>query len=193
MLLFYKLLQGCHSQLVGKLLNCRTITSCWNNINNIVTTLCRQPCNILVISYLYQTCSNSLVTSLIKPSSLLQVNVNSLFQTCCNVTSLLSSVNLVATCQQAGNKQCEHVLLTIASSLLQVCYNLCVFTCVPSIHTNGFSNVISNDYVIIARQDLQSLSGCTSLHRSFPSISQRHKSFPPEQNMESCAFTFTRH
>jgi hypothetical protein len=28
-LLFYK---GCHSQLVDKLLNCRTITSCWNNL-----------------------------------------------------------------------------------------------------------------------------------------------------------------
>jgi hypothetical protein len=29
---FIKLLQGCHSQLVDKLLNCRTITSCWNNL-----------------------------------------------------------------------------------------------------------------------------------------------------------------
>ena len=41
----------------------------------------------------------------------------------------------LTTCQQAGNKQCEHILLTscwntIATSLLQVCYNLCVFTCV---------------------------------------------------------------
>jgi hypothetical protein len=54
--------------------------SCYNNI---VTTLCRQPCNILVISRLDQTCRNSLVTSLIIPSSLLQV-VNSLFQICYN-------------------------------------------------------------------------------------------------------------
>jgi hypothetical protein len=35
--------------------------------------------------------------------------------------------NLVASCQQAGNKQCEHILLTscwnsITTSLLQVCY-----------------------------------------------------------------------
>jgi hypothetical protein len=29
---FIKLLQSCHSQLVNKLLNCRTITSCWNNL-----------------------------------------------------------------------------------------------------------------------------------------------------------------
>jgi hypothetical protein len=29
---FIKLPQGCHSQLVDKLLNCRTITSCWNNL-----------------------------------------------------------------------------------------------------------------------------------------------------------------
>jgi hypothetical protein len=26
-----QLVKGCHSQLVDKLLNCRTITSCWNN------------------------------------------------------------------------------------------------------------------------------------------------------------------
>jgi hypothetical protein len=43
--------------------------------------------------------------------------------------------NLVASCQQAGNKQCEHILLTscwnsIATRLLQVCYNLCVSMCV---------------------------------------------------------------
>ena len=41
----------------------------------------------------------------------------------------------MTTCQQVGNKQCEHILLTscwngIVTSLLQVCYNLCVFTCV---------------------------------------------------------------
>ena len=59
-----------------------------------------------------------------------------------NTVSLLSSTTLqqvvnkpLTTCQQAGNKQCEHILLTscwnsIATSLLQVCYNLCVFTCV---------------------------------------------------------------
>jgi hypothetical protein len=52
------------------------------------------------------------------------------------VASLLSSTTFkpLTTCQQAGNKQCEHILLTscwnsIATSLLQVCYNLCVFTC----------------------------------------------------------------
>jgi hypothetical protein len=45
--------------------------------------------------------------------------------------------NLLASYQQqAGNKQCEHILLascwnSIATILLQVCYNLCVFTCLP--------------------------------------------------------------
>jgi hypothetical protein len=60
------------------------------------------------------------------------------------VTSLSSSTTFrqvvnkpLTTCQQAGNKQCEHILLTscwnsIATSLLQVCYNLCVLVmCVP--------------------------------------------------------------
>jgi hypothetical protein len=59
------------------------------------------------------------------------------------VTSLLSSTTLkqvvnkpLTTCQQAGNKQCEHILLTncwnsIATNLLHVWYNLCVLTRVP--------------------------------------------------------------
>ena len=68
--------------------------------NSIVTTLCRQPCNILVISRLYQTCCNNLATSLIMPSNLLQV-VNSLFQTCCNNTGT-SSAN--TTCWQLVNR-----------------------------------------------------------------------------------------
>jgi hypothetical protein len=51
--------------------------------------------------------------------------------TTCNKSVELN--NLVASCRQAGNKQCEHILLTscwnsIATSLLQVCYNLCAFT-----------------------------------------------------------------
>jgi hypothetical protein len=58
------------------------------------------------------------------------------------VTCLLSSTTLcMASCQQAGNKQWEHILLTscwnsIATSLLQVCYNLCVFTCVSHKYLN---------------------------------------------------------
>ena len=60
------------------------------------------------------------------------------------VTSLLNSATFqqvvnkpLTTCKQAGNKQCEHILLTscwnsIPTSLLQVCYNLCVLVmCVP--------------------------------------------------------------
>jgi hypothetical protein len=53
--------------------------------------------------------------------------------TTCNKSVELN--NLVVTCQQAGNKQCEHILLTscwnsIVTSLLEVCYNLRIFTCV---------------------------------------------------------------
>ncbi len=69
-------------------------------VNNIVTTLCGQPCNILVILRLYQTCWNNLATSLIMSSSLLQV-VNSLFQTCCNNMGA-SSAN--TTCWQLANR-----------------------------------------------------------------------------------------
>ena len=107
------MLQGCHSQLaicqqvqlVDKLLNCRTITSCWN--------------------------LEQLVTSLLSSTTLLQVVDKPL-----------------TTYQQAGNKQCEHILLTscwnsIATSLLQICYNLCVFTCV--IQTIEGSNSLNWD------------------------------------------------
>jgi hypothetical protein len=52
----------------------------------VVTTLCHQPCNIL---WLYQTCYNNIVTSVIMPSSLLQV-VNSLFQTEYRTTTSMS-------------------------------------------------------------------------------------------------------
>jgi hypothetical protein len=50
-------------------------------INKNVTRLTTQGCNNIVISWLYRTCWNNLATSLIMPSSLLQVD-NSLFQTC---------------------------------------------------------------------------------------------------------------
>ena len=83
-------------------------------------------------------------------TSLLQLDINklvpiklltSLLQTCCQqpcysivTTTSLQVRQQVATSlsQQAGNKQCEHILLTscwnsIATSLLRACYNLCVF------------------------------------------------------------------
>jgi hypothetical protein len=50
-------------------------------INKNVTRLPTQGCNNTVISWLYRTCWNNLVTSLIISTRLLQV-VNSLFQTC---------------------------------------------------------------------------------------------------------------
>ena len=67
---------------------------------------------------LYQSCWNNLVTGLIVPSSLLQF-VNSLFQTCSNKFGT-SSAN--TSCQQLANR--------LVTTCLQVCSNLCVFTCV---------------------------------------------------------------
>ena len=64
--------------------------------HKIVTKLTTQDCNNIVISWLYQSCWNNLVTSLIVPSSLLRV-VNSLFQTC-------STSNANTTCQQLVNR-----------------------------------------------------------------------------------------
>jgi hypothetical protein len=93
-----KNLQGCH-----KLMNCWTITSCWNN------------------------------------SKLLEPQL---------VTSLLSQQlrnKALTTCQQDGNQQCERILVTscwnsIATNLLQVCYNLCVFTCAHTMLQQQWDN-----------------------------------------------------
>ena len=67
---------------------------------------------------LYQSCCNNLVTGLIVPSSLLQF-VNSLFQTCSNKFGTSSAIT---SCQQLVNR--------LVTNCLQVCSNLCVFTCV---------------------------------------------------------------
>jgi hypothetical protein len=83
-----------------------------------------QPCvDNLVTSLLYHGCNKhvstcSLVTTLIMPSSLLQV-VNSLFQTCYNK---LGTSSASTTCWQLVNRR--------VTTCLQTCYNLCVFTCV---------------------------------------------------------------
>jgi hypothetical protein len=76
------------------------------------------------------SCNNAVILS-----SCYKLPTHNLLTNCriagrCNKSVELN--NLVANCQQAGNKQCEHILLTscwnsIATSLLQVCYNLCVF------------------------------------------------------------------
>ena len=67
---------------------------------------------------LYQSCWNNLVTGLIVPSSLLQF-VNSLFQTCPNKFGTSSA-----------NTSCEQLANRLFTTCLQVCNNLCVFTCV---------------------------------------------------------------
>ena len=67
---------------------------------------------------LYQSCCNNLVTGLIVPSSLLQF-VNSLFQTCSNKFGTSSA-----------NTSCQQLVNRLVTTCLQVCSNLCVFTCV---------------------------------------------------------------
>ena len=67
---------------------------------------------------LYQSCWNNPVTGLIVPSSLLQF-VNSLFQTCSNKFGTSSA-----------NTSCEQLVNRLVTTCLQVCSNLCVFTCV---------------------------------------------------------------
>ena len=75
---------------------------------------------------LYQCCWNNLVTGLIVPSSLLQF-VNSLFQTCSNKFGTSSA-----------NTSCQQLVNRLVTTCLQVCSNLCVFTCVSmSLHVQG--------------------------------------------------------
>jgi hypothetical protein len=68
--------------------------------NNIVTTMFRQPCNILVISWLYQTCQNDLVTGLI------------CHQSCYKLLTACSKLDTTT-----GNKQCEHNLSTACEQI----------------------------------------------------------------------------
>ncbi len=115
--------------------------------------MCRQPCNILVISRLYQTCWNNLATSLIMSSSLLQI-VNSLYQTCCNNMGT-SSAN--TTCWQLVNR--------FVTTCLQACNNLCVFTRVGfeptsmiyQAHTSPFMRTV-NFHLACSRRGLHVLS-----------------------------------
>ena len=93
-------------------------TSCQQLVNRLVTT-CLQVCsNLCVFTCVYQSCWNNLVTGLIVPSSLLQF-VNSLFQTCSNKFGTSSA-----------NTSCQQLVNRLVTTCLQVCSNLCVFTCV---------------------------------------------------------------
>ncbi len=100
----------------------------------------RHVCNKLVVSSLLRIDFHKLATARYQQTC--AKLLTSLLQTCCQqpchsivTTTSLQVRQQVATSlsQQAGNKQCEHILLTscwnsIATSLLQACYNLCVFT-----------------------------------------------------------------
>ena len=68
----------CHYQICYKVVPTSLIQS---RYNKKVTRFTTQGCNSIVISWLYRTYWNNLATTLIMPSSLLQV-VNSSFQTC---------------------------------------------------------------------------------------------------------------
>ena len=72
---------------------------------------------------LYQSCWNNLVTGLIVPSSLLQF-VNNLFQTCSNKFGASSA-----------NTSCQQLVNRLVTTCLQLCSNLCVFTCVDCYET----------------------------------------------------------
>ena len=72
---------------------------------------------------LYQSCWNNPVTGLIVPTSLLQF-VNTLFQTCSNKFGTSSA-----------NTSCEQLVNRLVTTCLQVCSNLCVFTCVAEVKT----------------------------------------------------------
>ena len=71
----------------------------------------RQPCNVLVISWRYQTCQNDLVTGLI------------CHQSCYKLLTACSKLDTTN-----GNKQCEHNLSTACEQIR--IKNVCVFTCV---------------------------------------------------------------
>ena len=90
---------------------------------NIVTTLCRQPCNILVISYCI-----------------------SLLEQPCNKSD--NTIKLVTSCQQfvpnllqqlgtsSANTTCRQLVNRFVTTCLQTCNNLCVFTCVEQVVNN---------------------------------------------------------
>jgi hypothetical protein len=75
---FIKLLQGCHLQLVDKLLNCRTITSCWNNLQQVCWA--QQPCSKLSRSR-WQLVNKLGISS--ANTSCWQVVGTALLQVCC--------------------------------------------------------------------------------------------------------------
>ena len=88
---------------------------------------------------LYQSCWNNLVTGLIVPSSLLQF-VNSLFQTCSNKFGTSSA-----------NTSCQQLVNRLVTTCIQVCSNLCVFTCVLLNCTDITKSVLKCMYIPIMR------------------------------------------
>jgi hypothetical protein len=110
---------------LSDLSQCCSIKSDTVMINKNVTRLTTQGCNNTAISWLYRTCSNNLVTSLIISTRLLQI-VNSLFQTCWQLGT--SSAN--TTCWRLVGRlatRCEIVVCTHVKThkLLQVCKQSC--------------------------------------------------------------------
>ncbi len=115
----YKLLTICNNIVDIIRLVARLFQQIWYSHNITIllyTTLCGQPCNILVISRLHQTCWNNLPTSLIMPSCLLQV-VKQL------VTYLLQQHGA-----SSANTTCWQLVNRFVATCLQTCDSLCVFT-----------------------------------------------------------------
>jgi hypothetical protein len=129
--------------------------------NNTATTLCRQPCNILVISWLYQTYSNNLATSLIMLSSLLPICVNSLFQTCYNNWEQ-----------------------TMRTQLVDSFVTTCVFTCVPK-------TLLKNIFVclLLFFRHLRKSSSPLQMIWTCISFTMFHTTLPKLNNMYPILFT----
>jgi hypothetical protein len=96
---FIKLLQGCHSQLVDKLLNGRTIASCWNNLQQV--RWAQQPCSKL--STRRWQLANKLGTSSAN-TSCWQVVGTALLQVCCKFVASLLQIAIKTVPQQPTRK-----------------------------------------------------------------------------------------
>jgi hypothetical protein len=142
-------------QLVNRMCSHCLFPACWQVVNGLLTT-----CYKVNGCWAQQTCYK-LFQQLVIVLQFNKLWVTTLYisivATCWQVCyKSVEPNNIVASCQQTGNKQCEHILLTscwnsIATSLLQLCYNFCIFTCV------GISTILLllllrsyNDYIKIS-------------------------------------------
>jgi hypothetical protein len=117
-------------------------TGDWSRSRHVCDNL--DETSLLRIEYdkLLQYCFNKLTTSCSQAcytllSCLLQTCYNNLLHHCHDSLGTSRSTSCYKSVTTSCYRQCEDILLTscwcrLATSLLQVCYNLCVFTCVLS-------------------------------------------------------------